>query len=174
MRYSLKTMQDYVQKGWAIDATMGGLVMGRSHDEGGVFIWVKRGNDYVLEAEVEGFEYILNLGATHFFREYSKVFHQPEKHKSLGNIQYSPPAHIRILDTTHSVEPKYLLFDTGGFSVINKYSTFGYLETLDKMNRAVTFKDIGNNHADLLFHSKEAIEIKFFNEIQGYAKISRD
>ena len=64
MKYSLAQMEEYLQTGKAIDATMGGLILGRSHDEGGIYFWVKENDYYILEGEVEGYEYILNFGAT--------------------------------------------------------------------------------------------------------------
>ena len=174
MRFSVKTMLEYKDKGWAIEATKGGLVIGRSHDEGGIYIWVLRDTHYVLEAEVEGYEYILNLGATHYFKDMSHTFHRYYEHKKMGFVPYDPSLNIMTLDTRNSMEPKYLLFDTGGFSVVNKYSTRGYLQTLDIMNRSVSFESIGNNQARLVHNSTEPIEVRFFNESQGYIRRKED
>ena len=74
-------MEDYINKGWAIDATYGGLIIGRSHDEGGIYFWVKKDGYYVLEGEVEGYEYIMNFGATNHYSKITNRFHQHDLHK---------------------------------------------------------------------------------------------
>src|ERR1700754_1304975 len=106
MRFPIKTMSEYKEKGWAIEATNGGLVIGRSHTEGGIYIWVRRKEYYVLEAEMEGYEYILNMGATHYYKEISQTFHQYQEHKKLGFTTYEPPLGIMTLDAQHVMEPK--------------------------------------------------------------------
>ncbi|WP_140508705.1 hypothetical protein [Flavobacterium pectinovorum] len=172
MKLSLEQMEEYVNNGRAIDATMGGLILGRSHDDGGIYFWVKKGNYYSLEGEVEGYEYILNFGATDFFEESSKRFHQYEKHK--GDFEeYFPISHIKILDTRREIEPKFLLFDDNKFSIINKFSAKGYLETIDKMNKAITYKIIGDNLAERIFHNTDQIEIKFYDELEGFVQINQ-
>lgn len=172
MKFSLAQMKEYVNEGRAIDATMGGLILGRSHDEGGIYFWLKKGDYYSLEGEVEGYEYILNFGATDFFKESSKRFHQYEKHK--GSFEeYLPMSHIKILDTRREIEAKFLLFDDNEFSIINKYSTKGYLETIDNMNKTVTYKIVEENLAERIFNNTDPIEIKFYDELEGYIQIDQ-
>ncbi|KAF2082084.1 hypothetical protein [Flavobacterium sharifuzzamanii] len=171
MKFLLAQMEEYLNDGRAIDATMGGLILGRPHDEGGIYFFVKKGDYYSLEGEVEGFEYILNFGATDFFEESSKRFHQYEKHK--GDFEeYIPKPDIKILDTRREIEPKFLLFDDNKFSIINKHSTKGYLQTIDKMNRAITYKIIGENLAERIVNNTDTIEIKFYDESEGFVQIS--
>lgn len=170
MRYSLEKMEEYLQNGQALDANMGGLILGRSHDDGGIYFWVKKDDYYSLEGEVEGYEYILNFGATNFFKESSKRLHQYEDHK--GHFEeYCPDSHIKILDTKHETEPKFLLFDDNSFSIINKYSTKGYLNTIDQMNKAVTYEIVGENLAQYCFNREERIEIRFYDELEGYIQL---
>ena len=166
-------MEDYIKRGWAIDATMGGLILGRSHYEGGIYFWVKENDHYTLDGEVEGFEYILNFGATKYYSKITDRFHQHDKHKH-DFIDYNPPAHIKILDTRNTVEPKFLLFDSGGFSIINKYSTKGYLETIDEMNKAVTFEVVGDKLAKYVHHHDKEIEVKFYDTLEGYIPSPND
>lgn len=160
-------MEDYINKGCAIDATYGGLIIGRSHEEGGIYFWVKKENYYVLKGEVEGYEYIMNFGATNYYSKITDRFHQHDLHKH-NFVEYEPPSHIKLLDTRHNFEPKFLLFDFGGFSIINKYSTKGYLNTIDEMNKAVTFEVIGDQLAKYRHHNNKAIEVKFYDTIEGY------
>jgi len=167
MKYPLTTMDNYKKEGRAIDATLGGLILGRSHDEGGIYFWVIRDDFYVLEGEVEGFEFILNFGATGYYSKSTDRFHKHDRHKT-DFINYDPPSHIKVLDTRHSIEPKFLLFDSGGFSIINKHSTKGYLNTLDEMNKAVTFEVIGEKLAKYVHNSEKIIEVKFYDTVEGY------
>lgn len=116
-KYSLAQINEYLKTGKAIDATMGGLILGRSHSEGGIYFLVKENDNYVLEGEVEGYEYIMNYGATLFFSETNQRFHQNQKNVFSFN-EYSPDPDIKILDTRHNVHPKFLLFDDNEFSII--------------------------------------------------------
>ncbi len=52
--------------GTAITDNEGGLVLGPSHDDRGVWFLVRNTDNYLLKGEVEGYEYIFNPGATHF------------------------------------------------------------------------------------------------------------
>lgn len=167
MKYSLATMEEYLKNGKAIDATKGGLILGRSHDEGGIYFWIKEDDYYVLEGEVEGYEYIMNFGATKYYSKSCERFHQYENHKH-DFVEYIPSSDITLLDTRHGVEPKFLLFDDNGFSIINKYSTKGYLNTIDQMNKAVTYEIIGENLAQYCYNQNEKIEIKFYDTLEGY------
>lgn len=172
MKYSVEKMQEYISEDRAIDATLGGLILGRTHDEGGIYFWTKQGDYYSLEGEVEGFEYILNFGATSFFKESSKRFHQSKKHKQ-NFEEYLPLPHIKVLDTRHDIEPKFLLLDDNEFSIINKHSTKGYLNTIDEMNKAITYKLVGKNFAERIFNRTGRIGIKFYDELEDYVHIGQ-
>ncbi|TPN87411.1 hypothetical protein [Aquimarina algicola] len=167
MEYSLEKMDEYLKNGLAIDATMGGLILGKSHSQGGIYFWVKRDNVFVLEGEVEGYEYIMNQGASHCFSESTYRFHQPELHKH-DFIDYEPDLNIKLLDTRDLGDPKFLLFDSGGFSIINKWSTKGYLKTIDEMNKAVTIEKIDEKNARLVYNSNKPIEIFYYDKYEGY------
>lgn len=172
MKYSLAQMEEYLNKGRAINANMGGLILGRSHDDGGIYFWVKKGDYYILEGEVEGYEYILNFGATNFFTESTKRFHQSENHKH-NFEEYLPSSNIKTLDTRNDPEPKFLLFDYNSFSIINKHSTRGYLNSIDQMNKAVTYEVINENSARLCFNHTERIEIKFYDNLEDYVDFEK-
>jgi hypothetical protein len=38
IRYPINTMKAYEEKGWALQASGGGLVLGKSHEEGGYLL----------------------------------------------------------------------------------------------------------------------------------------
>jgi hypothetical protein len=168
MPFSFEEVDRLLKEGKAVEATMGGLILGRSHDEGGIYFLVKRDGRYVLEGEVEGYEYILNLGATWFYEKSTHIFHQHEKHTTPVFDIYEPAPHIVTIDARHPDGAKYILFETGGFSIMNRYSTKGYLETLDRMNKAVTFKRVGEKAAKTKINSRERIDIYFGNHYEGH------
>lgn len=78
MKRSIEPLEEMMKNNQAIDATYGGLVMGNSHDDGGMYFWVKSGDFYVLEGELEGFKFILNFGATNYFMNATDRFHRPD------------------------------------------------------------------------------------------------
>lgn len=167
MKWSEEIVKKKINSGLAIDATYGGLILGRSHNEGGIYFWIREKNDYVLEGEVEGYEYILNFGATKYYKKISDRFHQHDLHEKFGFDNYQPDESIMLLDC-RGKERIHLIFEVGGFAIINKYSTRGYLHTLDKMNRAVTFKKISDKTATFVHNSNEPIEVSFFGKVEGY------
>ena len=167
MERSIEEMDKLIENNQAINATFGGLVMGDSHDDGGIYFWIKKGNSYVLEGELEGFEFILNFGATNYFQKATERFHQPDLHKP-DFSEYTPDQEIKLIDTRSLKYLKYLIFESGGFSIINKYSTKGYLKTLDRLNKATSFEKVDEKTAKLVHHLNEDIEIYYYSEYEGY------
>jgi hypothetical protein len=168
MRYPINTMKEYEEKGWALQASGGGLVLGRSHEEGGIFCWIKQETDYVLEAEIEGYEYILNPGAAYYYQKIFDQFNKPKEHSYLSEPCYNPPPHIKVLDARGTFEPKHLLFELGHFAVVNKKSTSGYLETLEEMNNAVSYSIVRPDYAETVVHSRKLIIKRFFDQAEGF------
>jgi hypothetical protein len=56
-----------LQEGFAIDARLGGYVVGQSHEEGGIKCFIETEQGFELIAEIEGGEYIINGGGTSEF-----------------------------------------------------------------------------------------------------------
>ncbi len=166
MKRTIEEMNDFISNNQAIDATYGGLVLGKSHDDGGIYFWVKRGEYYVLEGELEGLEFILNLGANDYFKNAIERFHQPKLHE-LDYSNYEPDNKIKVLDTRKLNYPNYLLFETGGFAIINKFSTKGYLNTLNQMNNSTSFDRVGENSAKLVHHIKKPVDIYYYDKYEG-------
>ncbi|OJY94848.1 MAG: hypothetical protein BGP13_14365 [Sphingobacteriales bacterium 40-81] len=82
-------MIEYERKGWTIQAAGGGLVLRRSHEEGGIYCWVRYETDYVLEAEIEGYEYILNPGAAFHYGDLLNQFNRTAEHVYLHEPCYT-------------------------------------------------------------------------------------
>lgn len=77
--------------GTAIDGTNGGLVLGRSHDEGGVFILHERAGYYQLDGEMEGFEYIFNPAVAAYASDRFRDINKPDEHMTPTFEPYLPP-----------------------------------------------------------------------------------
>ena len=156
----LSTMKDYVDKDRAINGTKGGIILGPSHDEGGIKIWQRttEGDGYKLKGEIEGFEYILNPGASHCFRNIFSIINKPDEHKYDNWEDYDIPNTISIIDTRRTSEPKFILLDFN-FSIVNKYSTKCYLSTIDRMNYARSYKVIDEKAFSICYVDLSPIEI---------------
>lgn len=170
MYYSLETMQDYIDKGWAINGTQGGIILGPSHDEGGVKIWekTKEKNGYRLKGEAEGFEYILNPGATHCYRNQFSYINNYFKHKHKNWKYYDVPNSILNINTKRCGEPKFILLDAN-YCIVNKFSTKCYLTTIDKMNYARKYEVLDENTLKIIYVDLSPIEIynSCTNEFEG-------
>lgn len=167
MRLNAADMERYVKSGLAVHARSGGLLVGRSHEEGGILFWIKDGNDYVLKGEVEGYEYILNGGASSYFSEYLGLFNNHVEHAVDTFKIYLPDPIVSIIDTREDEEAKFLLFDHQDFWIVNKHSTKGFLKTLNEMNRAITLKPINSKEAILMKNTNSDIPIYFYDKYLG-------
>jgi len=128
----------------AIDGTNGGLLIGLSHDDGGIKVLMNYGYGYFLKAEFEGYEYLFNPEANNKYSHVHDKYNQYEKHVKKGFKEYIPPENIRIIDTRTSlkskVTSKFLILDNrGAYTLFNKYSTQIYLNRLDELNSKCTF-----------------------------------
>ena len=60
MPLSVDEVESLIADDRALRADEGGLVLGRSHDEGGIYFLVRYGNQYLLDGEMEGHESCFN------------------------------------------------------------------------------------------------------------------
>lgn len=62
---SLEDLRPLVENNCIVDISYGGLLLGNSHDEGGILV-IRQFNQtlYEIASEFEGWEYILNANAT--------------------------------------------------------------------------------------------------------------
>lgn len=111
-----------------VNATNGGLIIGPSHDEGGVYFLTKYNDGYRLMGEVEGFEFILNPIST---KKYNKIISQINNyerdfHYGFYNDSYN--SNFEVIDARSpnfiKYKSKFITIDyPSGFSIINKFST---------------------------------------------------
>lgn len=160
MFFSLSTMEEYLKKGWAINGTKGGIILGPSHDDGGIKMWQRttEGNGYRLKGEVEGYEYILNPGASHCFDNIFSSINKYGEHKHDNWEDYEIPENITFMDTRRAVEPKFILLDAT-FSIVNKFSTKCYLQTIEQMNYARSYKQLDEKTLSIVYVDLNPIPI---------------
>lgn len=156
-----------INTGLAIRADDGGLILGPSHNDGGIKFLVKTEDKYLLEGELEGYEYILNLGATFDCGDFFTILNNHIEHSILGFQDYEPTLHIRNLDCRGILKPKYLVFEQGGFGIVNKFSTQGYLTSLDQINNNISYEMQSDGTFRVAYKSEEPIHLYFYGRYDG-------
>lgn len=128
-------------KGLIIDATKGGLLLGHSHEEGGILVVREYKNHATLVAEIEAWEYILSSKAS--IKHEESIIKLNERGQYLINSgTFSPyriPEEITTIDVGNKfVDGKWerpLLLIRGSKQwCLNKYSSQDYLKQLEAMN----------------------------------------
>jgi hypothetical protein len=148
--FSFKTVETYTACGLTADGTKGGLLLGQSHVDGGINVLIKYADGYRLMANVEGQEYFLNPGAT---EQFSGKLHDINKHNTDKFLGLKPPSDITGITTIDCfsddtfLKSKFLLIDARGeHFIVNKYSTWRHLDTLEEINRKVGWRYLGTPH----------------------------
>lgn len=119
------------------DASQGGLIVGPSHEDGGVFMLYLYPEGFRIIGEAEGYEYLVHADASKKFHDQITLMNQPldeefseykiEDHISIINAKSDYP------DIYHS---KFIICDfRGGFSIINRRGTKKHLIELEAINR---------------------------------------
>lgn len=125
-----------------ISAIDGGLLLGPSHANGGIFMLYQYSERFRVIGEVEGYEYIVKAKAA---RRHS------DRISEIGNMKrdfyedfFEYPIDINI-QTINAISTnkdlcnsKFMVMDfQGGWSIVNKYSTSKYLTELDAINKGL-------------------------------------
>lgn len=121
-----------------VDARNGGLLLGQSHDEGGIFLLYEFTDGFRLYGEVEGFEYLVNRFCS---KEISDTI------QNLNSIDinlydsFEPYNFNDSITTINATSPnlniykaKYIIMDSG-MAIVNKVSTKNHLDKLDMLNK---------------------------------------
>jgi hypothetical protein len=126
-----------IMKGWVIDTRAGGLVIGRSHDQGNIymfrFIYNVTSFKISFAGNIEGGEYIVN---------YSSYLHSKKRFDEINNF-YEPTTNIsdiklteksRFFNTHATPSDKLLLIENNHIFVINKFATAKHFEEIEHLN----------------------------------------
>ncbi len=148
--YDFNSVERYISMGLAIDGTKGGLLLGHPHSNGGIPVLIKYADGYRLMAEFEGQEYFLNPGASNNFTNKLFEINQSKTDKLLGLKQPTDLSGITVIDCFTDSDvyiSKFLLIDARGSQfIVNKYSTWKNLRTLEELNNEVLFNFNGDLH----------------------------
>lgn len=146
-RWSFKIMNDSVfisgekfldllNEGMIVDARDGGLVIGRSHKDGNIYMirQLFDSDNYEIFAHMEGGEYIICHDAYIKYKdtiENINSFHGTEYNVDIEEVCKSP-----VLLTSAPFEDKYLFIDARGQFIVNKYATCLFLKELNLINKS--------------------------------------
>lgn len=121
---------DYLfENGLIVDGTNGGLVLGLSHDEGGIYMIMECDEGHRIIATMEGGEYLLS------YNSYAK-----NKDRLISINSERPKQYFIDMDVLRKTpiiqvnSIQYLLLDKKGQFIVNKDATCHYLEELNLLN----------------------------------------
>lgn len=127
-----------------IDCSNGGLVLGNSHEKGGINLIRKNKieNNYSIILELEGWEYIISPKATYYKREHLRKINSEFQNTNLKFLEYEIPEDTMIIDArpidkNDLTSGKLLLIDEYEQWIINKHSTKKHLTELNYINSTI-------------------------------------
>lgn len=128
------TVMELFHEGVVVDGRRGGLVVGRSHAAGNIYMLQQVEPDrYIIPANIEGGEYLVTHVA---FTKYEKRFHEinswQEETPSISSIPVS--GSTRVINTSAEPSDKFILMDYRGQFVVNKYATNRFFHEIEKLN----------------------------------------
>lgn len=119
---------------YTIDVRKGGLIIGRSHDDGGIWFAITSdtGVDVIFQ-ELEGYEYIINGQST---ASNITIIESINKYKELEFQAYTPPNNVTVIDVREFEQSnkQVLLILTNDQFIVNKYATKKHLAELEELN----------------------------------------
>ena len=134
MNLSEEKFQLLANNGQVTDARKGGLVLGKSHEQGGIYILIKNDSGgYSVEGEMEGWEYVLSREATKRNSYRIKEINESNELDHSKFKEYNIPLGITILDLRGKIFQ--LLYFEKGQSIINKMSSKYSLQELEEINK---------------------------------------
>lgn len=134
MWFSKDTFYQMLVSGWIVDGRAGGLVVGRSHDDGNIYMIQETVDGrFFIPGHLEGGEYILNSDA---YEAEEKRIIEINESKEFTPKKSSLPitSSIRVINTAASPNDKLLWIDVRDQFIINKSSTMAFLPELQAIN----------------------------------------
>ena len=140
--FTLEDLKPIAEGNGIVDGTLGGLILGNTHSDGGIKVIRQYRSEELYEviAEFEGWEYILNPLATTKEMEYLTKLNSEFVNTKEEFIEYEIPNGIEIIDTKPIFENiketnKLILLNEWSQFIINKHSTKKYLTELNSLNK---------------------------------------
>lgn len=134
MWFSNDTFHQMLLSGWIVDGRAGGLVVGRSHDEGNIYMIQETGDGrFFIPGHLEGGEYILNYDA--YEAEQNRIIEINQSTEQASETESLPiSSSVRVINTSASPNDKLLWIDIRGQFIINKFSTKKFMLELQEIN----------------------------------------
>lgn len=122
------------RQGLVVDARRGGLVIGRSHKEGNIYMIQQYLTGYRVINHMEGGEYVVCHEA--IMKHKDRIEHINSLQMNCQNVDIDVLRHTPLLVTRmEGLYDKFLLFDVRRQFVVNKGSTCFFLEELNRLNK---------------------------------------
>jgi hypothetical protein len=134
MWFSKDTFNQMFAAGMIVDGRGGGLIVGRSHGEGHIFM-IQESSDgrFFIPGAIQGGEYILNADAYFSAKERLEGINSfKDEHEDISPIPITSKS--RILNTHSEPCDKMLLVDTRGQFIINKRATAKHFQEIEQIN----------------------------------------
>jgi hypothetical protein len=128
----------YTSLGLTVNGTKGGLLLGQSHENGGIPVLIKIAEGYKYYAEFEGDEYLINTQCYNTHADRLKLLNQPHSDKYFDFYKSLDLANITTINCksdSYLTKSKFLLLDSNSkYFVVNKYSTLRHSDLLERLN----------------------------------------
>ncbi|AEI46901.1 hypothetical protein [Runella slithyformis] len=128
-----------------VEAPKGGLILGPSHNEGGVNVFRWENDEFPIVAEFEGWEYLAN---PFFTAQYSQQLEaiNSEFDGTAPFTEYEIPSNIQLLDLRPNQQGlrKWLILGKAAQWIINRHSTQKHLDWLHKTNQEIWGSMVGS------------------------------
>lgn len=136
---SFSELQELHDDGAIVDGRLGGLILGPSHAEGGIYFMFAYSYGFVLFGEVEGYEFIVNRESNAKNKSEIARINNIQRDASNDFAPFFVDDSIRTIDArcaNPKYAAKYILLDMlGGFAIVNKHSTKLHLDKLNLINQ---------------------------------------
>jgi hypothetical protein len=135
---NLEEMNLLIINGFVVDGRGGGLVLGPSHEDGGIPMLALAGDGtYRYLGELEGGEYLVNLVAYESQPEQIEAYNNFQDSGEEGMLVVPLSRNLLILNTylhdCYGRCAKLLLIDAGQF-IVNKYATARHFTEIERLN----------------------------------------
>lgn len=136
--FGVETFFTLFQAGWIVDGRDGGLVVGRRHAAGNIYMIVQREDKFFFHSNMEGGEYLVNHRASTRHMERLKQLNTDTAPEEPGVELLSVSPSTRVLNLHAQPFDKLLLIDERGQFIVNRGSTRKHLVELERLNSDVS------------------------------------
>lgn len=118
------------------DGYLGGLILGRSHLEGGIHLlqYQSLTKKYTLAGEMEGWEFLsAPLTSQYYFNQFKNLNESVIPKEMREKTQFEFPNNCPVINTEY-FQPSVLLISSRDHFIVNRFATEKHIETLIALN----------------------------------------